>query len=456
MQDVINYIDKNRERYLEELGQFLKIPSVSTDPAHKDDVARAARFVADQLTAAGMEQVEVIKTPGHPLVYGEKIADPSKPTVLVYGHYDVQPVDPIELWKSGPFEPTVRDGNLYARGSADDKGQVIIHFKSCEAYHKLGKQLPVNVKFLIEGEEEIGSSHLDPFIEKNAEKLKADCVLISDTAMFAKGVPSICYGLRGLAYCQVDVQGANTDLHSGSFGGPVPNPAFVLAQIIAALKDEDDRITIPGFYDDVRELTQAERDEFASLPFDKEEFKKSLGLKGLAGEKGFTPLEQVWARPTLEVNGLLSGFTGEGAKTVLPEKAMAKVSMRLAPDQDPHKIEDLFEKHVLSLAPDYVNVKVTRLHGGQPWVAPLDHPALKAAANAIEQGFGKRPVFQREGGSIPVVATFAEALNVPTVLLGIGLPDENAHAPNEHLNLDNFYGGLRAAAHFLEEFAKLA
>lgn len=454
MQDITQYLESNRDRYLDELFEFLRIPSVSTDPDRKDDVVRAAEFVADQLRSAGIDKVEVVPTDGHPIVYGEKIQDPSKPTALVYGHYDVQPVDPIELWESGPFEPTIRDGHLYARGSADDKGQVFIHFKSAEAYHKLGKPLPVNLKYLIEGEEEIGSPHLERFIRDRQADLKADTVMISDTAMFARGVPSICCGLRGLAYFQIDVQGPSGDLHSGSFGGPVGNPAFELARILAALKDDRGRVTVPGFYDDVRELTEQEQQEFASLPFDPEEFMKETGVKALNGEQGYTPLEQFWSRPTLEVNGLLSGFTGEGAKTVLPAKAMAKVSTRLVPDQDYRKIARQVSDYARSLAPDWVDVQVSYLHGGKPWVANLDHPALKAASRAVKRGFGKRPVFQREGGTIPIVATFDELLGVPTVLMGIGLPDENAHAPNERLLLEHFYAGIQSAAYFLEEFSE--
>ena len=455
-QEVIEYIESNRDRYLEELMQFLRIPSVSTEPSHKEDVKSAAEFVADQLKKADMARVEVFPTEGHPIVYGEYGVDEDKPTVLVYGHYDVQPVDPVELWESGPFDPTIRGGELYARGAADDKGQVFMHFKSVEAYMQTTGQIPVSVKYLIEGEEEIGSSHLDPFIEAHQDLLKADVVMISDTAMFARGVPSICYGLRGLAYCQIDLQGATTDLHSGSFGGAVANPGFELAQLVGGMKDERGRITIPGFYDDVRELTNRERQEFARLPFNEEMYKQEIGVKELSGEEGYTPLEQLWARPTFEVNGLLSGFTGAGAKTVLPAVAMVKVSMRLVPDQDPERIQDLFEQHVRSLAPPTVQVKITRMQGGKPWVASLDHPGLVAAAKAIKQGFGKDPVFQREGGSIPVVATFDEQLNIPSVLMGIGLPDENAHAPNEKLDLENFYGGIKSSAYFLEEFAGTA
>ena len=454
MREVIEYIEQNHERYLEELSEFLKIPSVSTDPRNQQDVSEAAEFVARQLQAAGMEKVEIFPTDGHPIVYGEQATNPDKPTVLVYGHYDVQPVDPIELWESGPFEPTVRQGELYARGAADDKGQVFIHFKSAEAFMNTGGQLPVNVKYLIEGEEEIGSPHLDQFIEENQELLKADVVMVSDTAMFARGVPSICYALRGLVYFQLDLEGASTDLHSGSFGGAVVNPAFELSKILAQMKDEAGRITIPNFYDQVRDLTERERQEFERLPFDEAAYMKDIGIQELPGEEGYSTLERLWTRPTFEVNGLSSGFSGEGAKTVLPARAMAKVSMRLVPDQDPDQIADLFEDNVRSLTPSSVKLKITRMHGGKPWIASLEHPALVATSEAIQKGFGKKPVFQREGGSIPVVATFAELMNVPSVLMGIGLPDENAHAPNEKLNLENFYGGIKSSAHFLDELSR--
>ncbi|MBI4444669.1 MAG: dipeptidase [Acidobacteria bacterium] len=456
LNEIVRYIEKNSDRYLQELFEFLRIPSISTDPERKQDVRKAAEFVADQLRKASMQRVEVFPTDGHPIVYGERVESKNKPTVLIYGHYDVQPVDPVNLWETGPFEPTIRNGELYARGAADDKGQIFIHFKSAEAFVETRQALPVNLKYLIEGEEEVGSSHLDEFIEKNRDLLKADVVVISDTAMFARGIPSICYGLRGLVYFQIDVRGPRQDLHSGTFGGTIANPAFVLAQLLAAMKDEKGRVTLPGFYDDVRNLTERERREFAALPFAEPAYKKELGVAELSGEEGFSPLERLWARPTFEVNGLLSGFTGEGAKTVLPATAMAKVSMRLVPDQQPEKIERLFEAHLQSITPQSVQLKVTRMHGGKPWVASLDHPALLAAANALEKGFGRRPVFQREGGSIPVVATFAERLKIPSVLMGIGLPDENAHAPNEKLDLGNFFGGIRSAAYFLEEFSRRA
>ena len=452
MKDIIDYIESHRDEYLEELQTFLRIPSISTDSAHRQDMQRAAEYVKEQLITSGMT-AEIVPTEGHPIVYGERVEHEDRPTVLIYGHYDVQPVDPIDLWETSPFEPDIRNDCLFARGSADDKGQVFIHFKSAQAFLELTGELPLNLKFLVEGEEEIGSPNLQPFVDSHLERLAADAVMISDTTMFSKETPSIGYGLRGLSYLQIDVQGPARDLHSGSFGGPVANPAFVLSQILASLKDENDRVLVPGFYDRVRELTLEEKEAFASLPFDEEAYVTDLGVKRLAGERGYTPLEQLWARPTLEVNGLLSGFTGEGAKTVLPSKAMAKVSMRLVPDQDPNEIEELFESYVMARAPETVSVKVTTtMHGGKPWVASLDHPALKAAANAVEASFGKRPVFQREGGSIPIVATFQEILGIPTVLMGIGLPDENAHAPNENLYLPHFFNGIKASAYFMAEY----
>ncbi len=456
MDKVINYIEGNSERYLDELREFLRIASISADKGRREDIHQAAEFVASQLKQAGIGTVEIHPTAGNPLVYGEATVDASKPTVLIYGHYDVQPVDPVELWESGPFEPTVRNGRIYARGASDDKGQMLVHFKSIEALRKVNGSLPLNLKFVIEGEEEIGSPNLDQFIGRNRDRLKCDVVLISDTAMFARGVPSICNGLRGLAYMEVRLQGPKGDLHSGSFGGPVHNPAAVLVEILASMKDEHGKVTIPHFYDDVVPLGTRERQEWAALPFDVEEYKRELGVEALNGEEGYTPLEQLWARPTLEINGLLSGFTGEGAKTVLPARAMAKVSMRLVPNQDPGKIEKLFEAYVREVAPASVKVQVKNLHGGRPWVASLDHPALVCAANAIEKAFGKRPVFQREGGSIPIVATFSELLGAPSVLMGFGLPDENAHAPNENLDLGNFYGGIKSSAYFLDELGQAA
>ncbi|HEY8551684.1 MAG TPA: dipeptidase [Vicinamibacterales bacterium] len=451
MNPIIDFINTNRDRYVDELKEYLAIPSISALPEHAADVRRCAEWTAAELTRIGLQNVRLEETPGNPVVYGEWLGAPGAPTMLFYGHYDVQPVDPVELWESPPFEATVRDGEIYARGAADDKGQIFMHFKAIEAHLKQRGSLPVNVKVVLEGEEEVGSRNLDDYIRAHKDQLAADVVVISDSPMFDRGVPSICYGLRGLAYFQIDVRGTSSDLHSGSFGGAVANPAFVLAQILAQAKDRSGRIRIPGFYDDVRELSPEERAEFAKLPFNEKKYRKDLGAPKLFGETGYTTLERVWARPTFEVNGLLSGFTGEGAKTVIPAVAMAKVSMRLVPDQDPDKIADLFEAWVQKTAPKTVEVKVTRMHGGKPWMTSFDNKYVQAAARAIEKGFGQRPVFNREGGSIPVVSTFQEVLGLPTVLFGIGLPDENAHAPNEKLDLSNFHNGIIASAYFYDE-----
>jgi acetylornithine deacetylase/succinyl-diaminopimelate desuccinylase-like protein len=402
----------------------------------------------------GLQNVKLIDTPGNPVVYGDWLGAPGAPTILFYGHYDVQPVDPLELWESPPFEATVRDGELYARGAADDKGQVFMHFKAVEAHLKQNGRLPVNMKLILEGEEEVGSVHLDDFIRAHKDDLKADVVVISDTAMFDRGVPSICYGLRGLVYCQIDLRGSKGDLHSGVFGGAVANPAFVLAQMIAQMKDRGGRIKVPGFYDDVRPLEEAERQAWAQLPFNEKKYRKDFGIPKVIGESGYTTLERTWARPTLEVNGLLSGFTAEGAKTVLPAVAMAKISMRLVPNQHPDTIADLFEAYVRKIAPKTVELKFTRMHGGKPWMTAYDNPYVQAAARAIERGFGRKPVFTREGGSIPVVSTFQDELGLPSVLFGVGLPDENAHAPNEKIDLGNFHNGVIASASLYEEMAQ--
>ncbi len=414
----------------------------------------------------GLQNVRLIETPGNPVVYGDWLhaaegspggggpRSEQAPTILFYGHYDVQPVDPLELWESPPFEATIRDGEIYARGSADDKGQVFMHLKAVEAHLKQNGRLPVNMKFILEGEEEVGSVNLDDFIRAHKAELAADVVVISDSPMFARGVPSICYGLRGLVYFQIDLRGSSTDLHSGSFGGAVANPAIVLSHILAQMKDRGGRIRIPGFYDDVVPLKDSERQAWAELPFNEKKYKKDFGIPKVYGESGYTTLERTWARPTFEVNGLLSGFTGEGAKTVLPAVAMAKVSMRLVANQDPDKIAKLFEAYVQDIAPKTVEVKVTRMHGGKPWMTSYDNPYVQAAGRAIEKGFGQKPVFTREGGSIPVVSTFQEELGLPSVLFGVGLPDENAHAPNEKLDVENFHNGIIASAILYDEIAK--
>jgi acetylornithine deacetylase/succinyl-diaminopimelate desuccinylase-like protein len=453
MDNVIDFINVNRERYLEELKGLLAIPSVSALPQHREDVRRCAEWCGDEMRRIGLQNVRLIETPGFPIVYGDWLGASGAPTILFYGHYDVQPVDPLNLWETPPFEASIRDGEIYARGAADDKGQVFMHFKAIEAHLKQNGTLPVNIKVMLEGEEEVGSEHLDDFIRQHKSELTADVVVISDSAMFARGVPSICYGLRGLVYFQIDLRGSGTDLHSGSFGGAVANPAFVLAQMIAQMKDRGGRVKIPGFYDDVRTLREEERQAWASLPFNEKKYKKDFGIPKLFGESGYTTLERTWARPTLEVNGLLSGFTGEGAKTVLPAVAMAKISMRLVPDQDPNKIAELFQKYVEDAAPKTVEVKVTRMHGGKPWMTSFDHRFVQAASRAIEKGFGRAPIFTREGGSIPVVSTFQEELGLPSVLFGVGLPDENAHAPNEKLDISNFHNGVIASAYLYQEIA---
>lgn len=452
---VIDHIQTNRDQYVSQLKEFLAIRSISSSPEHTGEVRRCAEWTAAEMTRIGLENVRLIETGGHPVVYGDWLHAADAPTILFYGHYDVQPVDPVELWESPPFEATVRDGEIYARGAADDKGQVFMHLKAIEAHLGKGGGLPVNMRLLIEGEEEVGSAHLDQVIRDNKDLLKADVVVISDSAMFDRGVPSICYSLRGLAYFQIDVRGTTSDLHSGVFGGAVANPAMVLAQILAQMKDKSGRIKIPGFYDDVRPLADEEREAWKTLPFNEKKYRKDLGAPKLFGEAGYSVLERVWARPTFEVNGLLSGFTGEGSKTVIPAVAMAKVSMRLVPNQDPDKIAGLFEAYMKKVAPKTVEVKVTRMHGGKPWIAEYDTAFIRAAGRAIEQGFGKPPVFCREGGSIPVVSTFKEELGVPAVLFGVGLPDENAHAPNERLDLGNFHNGILASAYLYSEIASV-
>jgi acetylornithine deacetylase/succinyl-diaminopimelate desuccinylase-like protein len=451
---VLDYINTNRDRYVEELKHYLAIPSISALPEHQADVRRCAEWTADEMRRIGLQNVRLVETPGFPVVYGDWLGAEGAPTILFYGHYDVQPVDPIELWDSPPFEATVRDGEIYARGAADDKGQVFMHFKAIEAHLMQNARLHVNIKIILVGEEEVGSANLDNFVKEHRDELKADVVVISDSPMFDRGVPSICYGLRGLAYFQIDLRGTKSDLHSGSFGGAVANPAFVLANMLAQMKDRSGRVKISGFYDDVRELREEEREQWKRLPFNEKRYAKELGAPRLFGESGYSTLERVWARPTFEVNGILSGFTGEGAKTVIPAVAMAKVSMRLVPDQDPDKIAKLFEDYVRKVAPKTVEVKVTRMHGGKPWMTEFDNKYVQAAGRAIEKGFGQKPVFNREGGSIPVVATFQEILGLPSVLFGVGLPDENAHAPNEKLDLGNFHGGIIASAYLYDEIAK--
>ena len=454
MDRVLSYLEANHEQALEGLKDFLRIPSVSTHPHHKADVLHCAEYLADELRRIGMKRVDVVPTAGHPIVYAEWLEAPGQPTVLMYGHYDVQPAEPFDLWESDPFDPTIRDGNLFARGSTDDKGQVWLHVKALEAHLEQHGRLPVNVKMLIEGEEEVASAHLDAYIERHKEDLTADVVMISDTTMYDYERPAIGYGLRGLVYMEIQIEGPNKDLHSGGYGGSVANPLNILSGIISEMIDSDGRITIPGFYDDVVPLTDTERTAFTALAFSEDEHAERLGVAELKGEKGYSTLERIWARPTLDVNGLLGGFTGEGSKTVIASKGMAKVSMRLVPNQDPEVIAQAFEAYVKKLAPSSVKINILRHGTGKPILTPRDHPAVKAVDQAITRGFGISPVYIREGGSIPVVATFQERLGFPTVLMGFGLPDCDAHAPNEKFNLKNFYRGIISAAWFYQEYSK--
>ncbi|HEX2172142.1 MAG TPA: dipeptidase [Dehalococcoidia bacterium] len=431
MDTVQEYIDANRQRFVDDLIEIVRIPSISSSPDHRGEVARCAEHLAGEMLRVGLERAEVVPTAGHPMVYGERVTDPARPTVLIYGHYDVQPVDPLDQWQSPPFEPQERGGELYGRGTVDDKGQVYVHLKAIESWLSQTGDLPVNVKLMVEGEEEIGSENLTRFLLDNHDRLAADAVLISDTPMFRRGYPSICYGLRGLCYMEVHVRTSPVDLHSGSLGGVVANPANALAEIIAKLHDDQGRVTIPGFYDRVRPIAPAEREALAKLPFDEAEFLRTVGAPGLVGEAGFSTLERLWARPTLDVNGIWGGFSGEGTKTIIPATAAAKISMRLVADQDPEEIARLFEEYVPTLAPPGVTVTVRRHHGGRPFIAPVEHPAFQAADRALERAFGRAPVYIREGGSIPFVAEIADVLQRPCLLVGFGLPDENSHAPNE-------------------------
>jgi acetylornithine deacetylase/succinyl-diaminopimelate desuccinylase-like protein len=449
-----DFVRSNQERFLEELNQFLRIPSISTLPEHKDDVARAAQFTADSLKQAGLENVEIIPTGGHPLVYADWLHAPGAPTVLCYGHYDVQPPDPLELWKTPPFEPTLRDGNIYARGSADDKGQMYMHVKAVETLMAVhGGKLPVNLKFLVEGEEEIGGKSIAEYVPQAKEKLKADVALVSDTALYAEGVPTLCIGLRGLVYMEIEAKGPGRDLHSGLYGGAAPNAVYGLIELLGKAKDADGRILIPGFYDDVAEPAAAEIDSWKSLPFDEAAFlSHEVGASRLTGEPNRMILERVWSRPTLEVHGIAGGFTGAGAKTVIPAAATAKVSMRLVPDQEPGKMFDLFSAWVAANAPQGVELSVRKLSGAPATVVNPDHPAIAFAAEAFEEVMQAKTVFIRSGGSIPIVGEFAHHLGIPTVLMGFGLPDDGLHSPNEKYKLENFYLGIRTVAHFFEKY----
>jgi len=447
-----SYFQDNQDRFLTELIDWLRIPSVSADPKFHGDVLKAADYLKTRLEEAGLEKVELCQTAGNPIVYGEKIVDPSLPTVLVYGHYDVQPADPYELWTSGPFEPIIKDGKIYARGACDDKGQVYMHVKAFEVMMQSGG-VPCNVKVMVEGEEEVGSSNLAIFVRENKEKLKADVILISDTGMIANDVPSIEVGLRGLSYHEVEVTGPNRDLHSGLYGGAVANPINVLCKMIASLHDENNHITIPGFYDNVAVLSEAERAELNRVPHSDEEFKQSIGLPATYGEEGYTTVERIGIRPTLDVNGIWGGYTGEGAKTVIASKAFAKISMRLVPHQTSDEITALFQKHFASIAPEGVTIQVRPHHGGEPVVTPTDSVAYKAAADAMETTFGKRPVPTRGGGSIPIVAMFKSELGIDTVLLGFGLDSDAIHSPNEHFGVFNFLKGIETIPLFYQNYA---
>jgi acetylornithine deacetylase/succinyl-diaminopimelate desuccinylase-like protein len=451
MEKILSHIRSHRQQYQDELFQLLRIPSISTDSEHAEDVAQCAQTLAGHLKEIGMSTVDVLPTAGHPVVYAEWLEAADAPTVLVYGHYDVQPVDPLEQWHSPPFEPDIREGAIYARGASDDKGQLFAHAKAIEAYFKLRGRLPINLKLLFEGEEEIGSAHFHPFVEQHAERLQADVIIISDTSLFAPGMPTICYGTRGLAGCQIDLQLSSRDLHSGGFGGTVDNPVQVLAHILAALKDRNGRIGVPGFYDDVLELQDAEKQQFKALNFDEDAFRKSVDASELFGEPGYTTLERCWARPSLDINGISGGFAGEGMKTIIPEKAMAKITVRLVPNQEPQKILDALEAYIQSLTPPTVTLKISDSFGVKPYLTPLDHPVIDVIAGALKQVYGREPVFTRSGGTIGVLETFADLLQTPVVFVGFSQPDDNAHAPNEHLDEDAFYTGIEVAARLYNE-----
>ena len=452
--ETASYIEENKDRFLNELLDLLRIPSVSADSKFREDVIRMASELKSKLEDAGVDSAEICETDGYPIVYAEKLVDETAPTVLVYGHYDVQPADPYELWDSPPFEPVVKDGKIYARGACDDKGQMYMHVKAFETLIKSG-ELKCNVKFMIEGEEEVGSENLAVFVKNNHDKLKADVILISDTAMISLDSPSITVGLRGLSYMEVEVTGPNRDLHSGVYGGAVANPINVLCDMISSLHDEQGRVTIPGFYDQVAELSADEREAMNKAPFDLDAYKKDLDIDEVSGEQGYTTLERVGIRPTLDVNGIWGGYTGEGAKTVLPSKAHAKISMRLVPDQSSGEISQLFEKHFLSIAPKSVKVKVTPHHGGEPAVTPTDSPAYEAAAAAFRDTFGKEPIPTRDGGSIPIVSLFKKELGLDTVLMGFGFDSDAIHSPNEHYGVANYMKGIETICQFYKHFASV-
>jgi acetylornithine deacetylase/succinyl-diaminopimelate desuccinylase-like protein len=454
-QSVDAFVQKHQGRFLDELKSFLRIPSISTLPEHQPDIERAASFAADSLRSAGLENVEIIPTGRHPLVYADWLHAPGRPTVLCYGHYDVQPPDPLEQWVSPPFEPSIRDGNLYARGSADDKGQMYMHVKAVEALQAVHGRLPLNLKFLIEGEEEVGGASISKFVEQNTEKVKADVALVSDTAMFADGLPTLCIGLRGLIYLEVEASGPARDLHSGLYGGAAPNAVFGLIELLARAKNRQGVIQIPGIYDDVEPPAAAETASWESLPFSEKEFRrKEIGSTRLTGEPGYSVFERIWARPTLEVHGIAGGFTGAGAKTVIPARATAKVSLRLVPKQDPEKTVAAFRDFVRKKTPKGIKTEVRVLSSSPAVMVDPEHPAIQVAASAFSEVLGKPTVFIRSGGSIPIVGDFARRLGIPTVLMGFGLPDDGLHSPNEKFRLENYYQGIKTVAHFFEQYGQ--
>lgn len=450
------YFNQNKDRFLDELIEVLSIPSVSNGEANKSDVVRCAEWLKAHMEKIGLQNTEIYKTKGHPIVYGDYMnAGKDKPVILIYGHYDVQPPEPLDRWVNPPFSPIVKDGKIYGRGTADDKGQIFIHLKAIESFLKTDGTLPINVKIIFEGEEEIGSENLGEFISSHKELLKAEYVVISDTEMYEKGKPAICYGLRGLCYMQIDVTGPNRDLHSGTYGGAVENPINALAKIISQLKSDEGKILIDGFYDDVTDLTEEERKELNKLATDENQFKKDLDVKSLTGEKGYTLVERLTARPTLDCNGIWGGFQGKGTKTVIPSEAGVKISMRLVPQQNPEKIAELFKKYIEKISPDTIKVKVSYLHGGKPSVTSINSPAIKAAMSALKKGFETEPVFIKDGGSIPIVSTFKDELGADAILMGFGLPDDNIHSPNEKFELENFYKGIISVCYYYNELSNL-
>ena len=455
MNKPLDFLTSHHDRYEQELIDILKVPSISSNPDNNDDMRVMARMLLTEMQKIGLDDARIIETDGHPVVYSEWTKAPGKPTLLIYGHYDVQPVDPVDLWSSPPFEPVIKNGKIFARGSADDKGQIFIHLKAIEAYLATQGELPVNVKLVFEGEEEVGSIHLEDFIIKHQEMLSADYVVISDTPMFREGYPGITYGLRGLAYLQVNLRGTSTDLHSGSFGGLVKNPINALVEILAQMKDDDGRILIPGFYEDVLPITENEHDKLSKLPFDAVDFASKIGAPALFGEAGYDDLERLWARPTFDINGIWGGFQGEGAKTVIPAESHAKVSMRLVADQDPEDIARKFTAYVESLVPETMEVDIEAMHGGFGYVTDLNNPGLQAGVRALSKAFGKDVDFLREGGSIPIVKVFADIIKAPVLLMGYGLPDQNAHAPDEIFSLYNFHKGIESIVYFFEEIGAL-